>query len=1031
MVFEPIHGKMKQFMDKHLYRDGHKDGRAGRPGGRGTSLATGLAVSAAAAGLLWLGVGRLVAEPGVAEQAGPSDPESLQFFEEHVRPILADRCVRCHGGEKVAGGLNLANRSLLMEGGDTGPAIDWQALDKSLLLRAISYTDIDYEMPPTGKMPAAEIETLRQWVMMGLPWTGGEAGNLVDPSGEGGEGHHGPLSIEEGRELWQYNPVQKPDVPSVDDAGWSANPVDAFIFAKLDEAGLSPNEEADKQTLIRRATYDLIGLPPSPEEIEAFVNDESPDAWAKLIDRLLDSSHYGEKWARHWMDVIRYAETDGYERDGTKLNMWRYRDYLIRAFNDDKPYDRFVMEHIAGDELADRDADSILATGYQRLQVWDDEPTDREQARADYIADITDTTGSAFLGMSIGCARCHDHKKDPILQDDYFSLYGFFNNITEPQRGNAQAIAKPVRDLPRDDRSAQAIEAWDAKVRALEARIAQAEQDYRNQSGVEFKRTTPIPIVPSSAQQLQPWSFTLTDPGKDWYVQQFSHADWPTATGGFGHAIDRPYFNNDWQTDRLWLRKTFRLTEMPRFLILSITHKDAAAVYINGIQVYHAQRGGGPDHRLIQLPAEALTALVVGSNSLAVSCTNERGDVQFIDVGLYQGVQDPRAALLAGIASQGVQVLGAEAIEQYHQDLAALESLKANPPMTAYPATVIAEHDRTAPEQHIHLRGSVHGKGPTINPGFPEVLGGGDATPVDLPREIQSSGQRLALAQWLVQPDHPLTARVMVNRLWQHHFGKGIVESASEFGVLGTGATHPELLDYLAAEFVESGWSMKEMHRLMMNSRAYRMSSNAQQAGLEKDPINTLLWRFNMRRLTAEEFRDSVLAVNGSLNRKLYGPSVYTPMPAAVLATASRPDQAWGKSSPEQQDRRSIYIFIKRSLREPLLASLDQAETDTPCPVRFTTTVPTQALITINGDFVQQEAEVFAQHLREQRPDDLEQQIALGLRQVFGREPGPERVRENVAFVRQVQADYGLNEQEALRVFGVVCFNLNEFMFID
>ena len=1000
-----------------------KDGRVG------TAAVSAMAGLAAGVGLLWFGVSGSLALPG-ADQAGPSDPESLQFFEEHVRPILSDRCVRCHGGEKVAGGLNLANRELMLAGGDSGPAIDLERLDQSLLLRAISYTDIDYEMPPTGKMPEGEIQTLRQWVLMGMPWTAGEAGNLADAAG-GGEGHHGPISLEEGRELWQYKPVQKPDVPTVDDPAWSQNPIDAFIFDQLADVGLTPNAEADKRTLIRRATYDLTGLPPTPEEVEQFVNDNSAEAWAKLIDRLLASPHYGEKWARHWMDVVRYAETDGYERDGNKLNMWRYRDYLIRAFNQDKPYDRFVMEHIAGDELADRDTDSIIATGYQRLQIWDDEPTDRQQARADYIADITDTTGSAFLGMSIGCARCHDHKKDPISADDYYSLFAFFNNITEPQRGNPMAVARELRDVPGDDQAARAVAEWDRKVQELEARVSQAERTFAEQSGGRFERTRPEPIVPSSRNEPQPWSYTFEKPADDWYVQQFSHADWATASGGFGHAIDRPYFHNDWTSGQVWLRKTFRLTEIPRFLILSIAHNDAAEVYINGIKVYEARRATGPDYRLIQLPAEALTALVVGSNSIAVTCSQQRGEIKFIDTGLYEGVHDPRAALLAAIESRGEEVLGGEAMQQYRQDAAELANLRARPPMQAYPATIIQELGRDVPEQYIHARGSVHGKGQTINPGFPEVLGGGDAAPIDLPREINSSGQRLALARWMTQPDNPLTARVMVNRIWQHHFGKGIVESTSEFGQLGTPPTHPELLDYLATYFVDSGWSIKDMHRVMMNSRAYRMSSVAQQAGLDKDPTNALLWRYNMRRLTAEEFRDSVLMVNGSLNRQLFGPSVFTKMPDEVLATASRPDQAWGRSSPQQQDRRSIYIYIKRSLREPLLAALDQAETDSPCPVRFTTTVPTQSLITLNGDFVQEEAAVFADHLRQQRPGDLEAQVTLGLRLVFGRTPGPDQIKENIDFLREIQQEHGLDEEKTLQIFGVICFNLNEFMYID
>ncbi|MEM1356010.1 MAG: PSD1 and planctomycete cytochrome C domain-containing protein [Planctomycetota bacterium] len=993
-----------------------------------------MAALSAVAGMLWVGANHTVAEPGAGaaatEQPGPTDPESLQFFEEHVRAILTDRCVNCHGGEKVRGGLNLATRELMLEGGVSGPAIDWQQLDQSLLLRAISYTDIDYEMPPTGKLPEAEIETLRQWVMMGSPWTAGEAGNLAAGHGEG---HQGPISVEEGRKLWQYNPVEKPEVPEVDHRAWSQNAVDAFIFDKLDEAGLTPNPQADRKTLIRRATYDLTGLPPTPEEVAAFVSDERPDAWEKLIDRLLDSPHYGEKWARHWMDVVRYAETNGYERDGNKLNMWRYRDYLIRSFNDDKPYDRFVQEHIAGDELADADSDSIIATGYQRLQIWDDEPTDRPQARADYIADIVDTTGSAFLGMSIGCARCHDHKKDPITNDDYYSFYAFFNNITQPSR-NPRGATRDLRDIPRSDAERDRIEQWETSVRTLRQQVAAAERDFRESAGGSFDRGELIAVSPSSEQAHQPWYYRFEDPGEGWYVQATNHRDWPEARGGFSHNVDtqkRPSLPNALEGEEVYLRRNFRLTQVPRFLTLRITHKGPTQVYINGAKVYDAGGPTGQTYHAFQLPAEALRDLVVGSNSIAIKSRKARDAQWFIDAGLYEGIVDPRSALLASIESRGEEVLGAPRYAAYRSHQADLKRLLDKPVNQAYPATVIAEPDRTPEEQYIHERGSVHGKGPIIQAGFPEVLGGGDATPVRLPEDIKSSGQRLALAQWLTRSDNPMTARVMVNRLWQHHFGKGIIESTSEFGQLGTPATHPELLDYLAARFVESGWSIKDMHRLMMNSQAYRMASSAQQAGLDRDPTNTLLWRFNMRRLTAEEFRDSVLKVNGSLNPELFGPSIYTKMPQAVLATASRPDRAWGNSPEHQRDRRSVYIYIKRSLREPLLAALDQAETDTPCPVRFTTTVPTQTLITINGDFVQEEAAVFAQHLLEAAPEGLEAQVRLGLKLVMGRFPEPEQLEENLAFVREIKQEHGLDDARALRVFAVVCFNLNEFMYID
>jgi len=975
------------------------------------------------------------AEPGAGDkqvgEAALTDPEALLFFEKEVRPILEKRCVKCHGGEKVEGGLNFATRELLLKGGASGQVIDWENHAKSLLLVAINYTDWEYEMPPTGKLPQAEIDTLRKWVASGLPWTPGQAGQLADP---GGGDHHGPPSIEAGKDYWAYKPLVKPDVPKVEDPDWAEHPIDAFIYDKLAANGLEPNVPADRVALIRRASYNLTGLPPTPEAVEAFVNDDEPGAWERVIDRYLASPHYGEQWARHWMDIARYAETNGYERDGTKRNIWRYRDYLIRAFNSDTPYDRFVKEHVAGDLLSDRDADSYIATGFNRLQIWDDEPTDRVQARADYIADIVDTTTGAFLATTVACARCHDHKKDPITQSDYYAFYAFYNNIQEQVRGRDDVISRNLRDVPRTDDQREAIAEYDQRVAELREAVAKAEGDYRAAIGADFQNKGDlVPVAPDSRETHQAWRYATGDPGKDWHVQQFDDRDWPTATGGFGHRVDRPYFNNDWTSDNIYLRRNFRLTEVPRSLVLSITYQGPSEVYINGIRVYATQgnRGIGPNHKQFQLPAEALSALVVGSNALAVKSNEGGGPSQFIDAGLYEGTVDPRFALRSAIDADGEAVLGQEPYKTYRANRDELDRLISAPVARPYPALVLNEQGRDLPTQQIHERGSAHALGDEVPARFPLVLGGEVPDVPELPEDVNANGRRLALANWLASADNPLTARVMANRIWQHQFGRGIVRTTSDFGRLGEAPTHPELLDYLAATFIEKGWSVKEMNRFIMTSKAYQMSSSAQQAGLQVDPNNNLFWRFDMRRLTAEEFRDSLLAINGSLNPKQFGPSFYTKMPEEVLATASRPDQAWGKSSEAERNRRSVYIFIKRSLREPLLAALDQAATDTPCPVRFATTVPTQSLITLNSEQMQEEAMVFAEYLKKEAGEDLEDQVRLGLARVLSREPSEKQVRSNVAFVRDVMQAHGLEKDRALKLFCLVAYNLNEFVYLD
>ncbi|XAM01726.1 PSD1 and planctomycete cytochrome C domain-containing protein [Phycisphaeraceae bacterium D3-23] len=997
--------------------------------------AWGAAILASVAALSVLSRG--YANPGAeatglrAGDAAQLDADTVSFFVEQVRPILEDRCLRCHGGDKVNGGLSLADGASFFVGGDGGAAVDLGAHEASAFLTAISYTDIDLEMPPTGKMPAEEIEVLRQWVLSGAPWPGGEAGQLAEGDGAAAA-HDGPMTIEEGRDAWAYSRVVRPDVPGaevVTDPAWREHPIDAFIFARLAEEDLQPNPEADRRTLIRRATYDLTGLPPTPEEVEAFVADESDDAYGRLIDRLLASPHYGEKWARHWLDAVRYAETDGYERDGKKLNMWRYRDYVIRAFNEDKPYDRFIVEQLAGDELPDADGQSLIATGFMRLQVWDDEPTDRVQARADYIADIVDTTSSAFLGSTVGCARCHDHKKDPILQADYYRLYAFFNNLTEPARGNARRIAQDVPD-PVSAEVEQRERERVARIAELRAFIAEVEDVLLATWDVDGEPTV---LLPDSRRgnDAQRWHVAHEE-HDGWSTQQYDDRGWPEYDAGFGMpGVPNSRIGTEWVTgkgDAIYLRRTFRVAQAPRHVYLTVHHDDDVQVYINGILVFEAT-GYITDYRRIQLPPDVVDALVVGSNTIAVRCEQDFGG-QYIDVGVGTGVVDRAAVVVTALEAGGRETLGDERADAYLLAKEELARLETAPLIRPYPASVVAERGTQGPDEYIHNRGNANTHGDPVVPGYPAVLGGDNADFNPNP-DTNTTGRRLALARWIASEDNPLTARVIANRLWQHHFGKGLVESSSDFGTLGTGCTHPDLLDYLASEMVARGWSLKQMHKLIMTSRSYRMSSVASGPGLSADSTNTLLWRYNMRRLTAEEVRDSILAVNGSLNRDLFGPEVYPPMPEEVLATASRPDEAWGRSTPEQADRRSIYIHVKRSLREPFLFAFDQAETDTPCPVRFETTVPTQSLIALNSAFMQTEAAVFAERLRREAGDDRAAQVRLALELILLRPPTDEEVAEHVAFIEAIQTRHDLDDATAMRMFCVICFNLNEFMYLD
>lgn len=806
-----------------------------------------------------------------AEEPVKFTAEQVGFFEREVEPILRENCFKCHGNnlKKLRGGLYLKSRAGLLRGGDIGDVIDLANPDKSYILKQINYVDPEHQMPPSGKLPQKQIDTLTRWVKMGAPWSPDTADGL-------------PLELlverggltDEDRAYWAYQRVKRPDVPRVSDApaGWSDHAIDAFILAKLRAVDLKPNTPASKATLVRRVYYDLTGLPPTPAQVRAFVKDNDPKAYEKLIDELLASPHYGEKWGRHWLDIVRYAETNSFERDGIKPNIWRYRDYVIRAFNEDKPYDQFIREQLAGDELANVTPDSITATGFYRLGQWDDEPADRPQAYFDTLDDILATTGQAMLGLSLNCSRCHDHKIDPLPQKDYYQMVAFFRNIA-PQTRDPKSLLTPIAS-PQQIEAAKAenLKKINAEISQLEARVVD----------------------------------TFSNPEKE----------------------------------------------------------DAKAA-------------------------------------------------------------DVRAHM---IAERYKKTLNDRDRKRYEQ---LLRERKNVPMPKVEMAITVKEFGGNAKDTFVLARGSVHAPTDKVEPGYPEVLGFDPPKLAPPANGAKTLGRRRVLADWIASPDNPLTARVMVNRLWQHHFGRGIVRTSNDFGKLGEMPTHPALLDWLAAEFVARKWSIKQMHRVIMTSAAYRMSSADNSSSLAADPANNLFWRFNMRRLTAEEIRDSILAVNGTLNLQQFGPWVYTKIPDAVKATASRPNNAWGNSPPDQQVRRSVYVHVKRSVREPFLASFDSADTDTSCPVRFTTTVPTQSLTMLNSDFIHEQAALFATRLRKEAPNDARKQVAIAVSLVTQREATNSEIDRGIELMQRLQNDDGIKPDKALDAFCLLSLNLNEFIYLD
>lgn len=800
-----------------------------------------------------------------------ADPNA-DVYEKDIKPILVEHCFKCHGAEeKIKGGLNLTQRKTILAGGDTGPAFDAKSPNDSLLLKAIRYKDEAYQMPPKGRLPDAEIAKIEKWVRDGM--------KMPDSVDSAPAKSKGGVVTEEAKKYWAYQPVMKPAVP----AGAARSPIDRFLDAALQAKGLTPNGPAEKRTLARRLAFDLTGLPLSPDEADAFVNDQSPDAFAKLVDRLLASPRYGEKWGRHWLDVVRYAETNGYERDGIKPNAWRFRDYVIRSFNANKPFDRFVMEQIAGDELFPGDSDAIIATGFYRLGIWDDEPADPLLAKFDGYDDLVATIGQGFLATTFNCARCHDHKVDPIPTADYYRMVAF------------------VRDIR------------------------------------QFSETRSV-------------------------VSKYSQTD---------------------------------VTPIERRKVYEAELKERQGQ----IEKLTAEMTKLEDQAIRRMPAE--------------------------DQRASEGLDRPRVVEKVG------KFFNEQEKSAYNKLKSERNQLQRKPVPSQEMALSVNHCDVKPDITTILIRGNPATPGKDeIKPGFPAVLGWPE--PAIIPTQ-SSSGRRSVLARWLVDHKNPFTARVFVNRVWQHHFGKGIVASPNDFGKLGDKPSHPELLNWLAATFVESGWDVKKLHKTILLTEAYQRSSAGNDKALSADPTNSLLWRYPMRRLGAEEVRDAMLWASGLLDLTMGGPSVYPKIPPEVLAGQSVPGQGWpfDPKKPEAGNRRTVYVHVKRSLQVPVLANHDQADTDSSCPVRYTTTVPTQALGMMNGEFSNEQARALAARLEKEAKGDRTALIRRGILLTTGRPANDAEVQRDLAFIEDLTGRHKLPAEKALAQYALLLLNANEFVYLD
>jgi mono/diheme cytochrome c family protein len=956
------------------------------------------------------------AAPAVA--AAPPPPaapaEDLRALEKAALAILETNCQKCHGPNKARGGLRLTSREQLAEGGDSGPAITPDKPDESRILQAVRHEN-GLKMPPRGKLPPEQVEILAHWVRAGAPWDPGTSGAKVRAEAPPKKGPP-----------WRWaGPPAAPPVPAVKNHAWVKGPIDAFILRRLEDKGLTPAAPAGRAALLRRVTYDLTGLPPTPEETDAFLADASADAYERVVDRLLASPHYGEKWGRHWLDLVRYADTNGFEGNNLKPFGWRFRDWVIDSFNKDKPYDHFLREQLAGDELDEPTAQSLIATGYYRLGPWDRTPPDEVRARYDVLDGIVSTTSQVVLGMSVGCARCHDHKKDPIPQADYYRLLAFFRDVTDMAPRNTRKLAEAAERARYEEQMAQRVRAEQQlryDLHQLEQRFAEALQRNTKETGLR--------LIHTDITDLHYRSYR----GSWKELPEFTDLE-VVEEGRVPHDLFTLEVAPGPEPFGLVFEGTLTIYYEGRY-IFYVDSSDGVRLTVGGKLVLDSP---GPGHKA----AEAEVVLPGGGLpirlELFVSPKNpDPPHLQLSWSGLgvdrrslcaAGAAPGTRVELLQAMRQHGLEVLGSPAVEEYVRLNEALARLTATSiPEPGLEVMCVAEKGRA--DTHILLRGNPATPGKKVTAGFPEVFGGGDAL---IPQQPQatSSGKRRVLAEWLARADNPLTARVMVNRIWQHHFGRGIVSTPNEFGNLGEPPSHPELLDWLASEFVRGGWQLKPLHRHIVLSAAYRTSSAANRAGLAADPEDVLLWRFPPRRLTAEEIRDSVLAASSKLNRQMGGPGVFPPIAQEVLDSLNHPGGNWEESPPDQAARRSVYVFVDRNLLLPVLAGHDWADPDSSCPARYKTTVPTQALMMLNDAFTQEQSGALAARLRRDCPGDLAAQIRRALYLTTSRPPDEAAVRRDVAFVQDLQTRQKIDAKEALKRYCLLLLNTNEFIYLD
>ncbi|MHB8973981.1 MAG: DUF1553 domain-containing protein [Pirellulaceae bacterium] len=983
-----------------------------------------------------------------------------ESFDRDVAPLLARRCLDCHNATTKKGGLDLSRAAGALAGGESGLAILPGKPDDSLLWERIAAN----EMPPKNALPADEKALLRQWIADGGRW----GTDPIDP-------FRFTTDNRAGYDCWSLQPVARPGVPEVRNAAWPRNEIDRFVQAELEAAGLEPARQADPHTLIRRLYFDLIGLPPTPEEVEIWTNRLNSDSsngavYRELVDQLLDSPHYGERWARHWLDVIRFGESQGFERNRIRENAWRYRDWVIQAFNRDLPYDEFVRQQIAGDVLYPGDLDALLATGYLVCGTWDQVGHNegsaemRKAVRQDDLEDMVGALGQSFLGLTINCARCHDHKFDPISQREYYQAAALLGGVTQEEKERQGLSAKPITEEHRE---------WAKSRDARRGELAALEQSLREQFGkagggnpIDGLQVLYLPgeaegkILADRSGVGSP--LDLVAGGKPPFasaapatklitaakaVHELTIEAWltPAKTDQSGPArivtlsLDSGQRNFTLGQDGSRFDLRFRTTKTDQNGMPSLASPDGQAAARKTHVVYTFDRAA--DLRCFVDGKPVASRRFGGdlsnwNDSFRLALGDElsgdrRWEGQMHFVAIYDKALSPEQ-IARNFETESRDMRAGESLDallakasadqrsqfaKLRSDLQRLDQTEPAQPFDGVAHVIIPKQPSV---YHVLARGDYRNPREAVSPGgFQSLSRGGLSVDFGLKADSPEAERRAALAKSLSDPRNSLTPRVLVNRLWHYHFGRGIVDTPSDFGFAGGRPSHPELLDWLAAQFVAGGWKIKDMQRLIVSSATYRQASNVRNArGQEIDADNRLLWRANSLRLDGEATRDAMLAASGALNRKLGGPS-YRDV-TVKLSTNHEFTDPTGEFNADV-NRRTIYRLWARCGNNPLLESLDCPDPSVMSPQRSQTITPVQSLSLLNSHFVEQCSARLAERARREAGTEIEPQIDRAYRVALGRSPDP----------RELQLARGFVQKRGVEQLCHVLFNTNEFLFVE